>query len=409
MKSTYTTGGVTTVVFTITQQYAPLREGEIPIKPFTLTVDGATVNAPAATLKVVASLPPGQVPLDSLPATAGPANTPEFVEVKENAFLTLHLPKTQVYAGEGVPLSLWFYVAETDLNLLDFHEFEPQILEIIRQLKQASVLEEVLEQREILPEKVKVGEKDFTRFKLYEAVLFPITAKDLLFPPVSLRMIKYKLAKDPSLLRQNRMPEYKTYSTPSKRVAVRPLPPHPLRDQVAVGVFRLREQLSKNEIALNQNLVYQMRIEGEGNINALPLPQGIGISSELEIYPPEVRQATSFSQGRITGYKTFRYFMVGRQAGVYPLNELFQWVYFNPVTARYDTLRPSVTVRVRGQEDQNLFIRAQDVGNFYSIIDTESNQLIDLDQFKEVQLYTNVVLAVMGLVALFIFIYKGNE
>ncbi|ALI99679.1 BatD family protein [Rufibacter tibetensis] len=402
-----TKGTQTSFVYTLTQQYAPLKEGEVIVKPFALVVDGKTVPAPGIKVKVGPSAPPltGK-PLDSLAAAKGTPATPEFVDVKENAFLTLHVPKKSCYVGEAVPVSLWFYVAEADLGLLDFVDFETQIGAIVQQLKQRSALEEVVLQEEILPEKIKIGEKDFTRYKLYEAILFPITPQALRFPAVGLRMTKYKIAKNPTLLTQNRLPESKTYNTQSREVTVKSLPPHPLRDQVAVGVFRLKEQMSRSTVTLNQNLVYHFRIEGEGNIMTLPVPQSIGISSELEIYSPEIRQTKQVQQGRMVGSKTFRYFIVGRQAGVFPLRELFQWVYFNPVTARYDTLRPSFTVQVRGQEDQNSFIRAQDVGDFYNIAATESNQLISIDQFREVRFYTNVVLGVLLGVALFIFILK---
>ncbi|WP_460891804.1 hypothetical protein [Rufibacter soli] len=404
--TTYTRGKAVSVVYTLTQQYAPLKEEEFTVKPFTLTVDGKSVAVPGFKGKVGPVVPATATPVDSLLAAAAPIGSPEFIDVKENAFLTLHVPKQTAYVGEAVPVSLWFYVADTDLGLLDFYQFETQIVEIIRALKQRSALEETVPQEEILPEKVKVGDKAFTRYKLYEAILFPITPQDLSFPVINLRMIKYKIAKNPSLLTQNRQPEYKTYATQSKTVNIKPLPPHPLRDQVPVGVFRLEEQVSRSTIALNQNLVYHLRIGGEGNIKTLPLPQNIAVSSELEIYPPEIRFQENIRLGRVLGDKTFRYFIVGRQSGEFQLRDLFQWVYFNPVTARYDTLRPSVTVRVRGQEDQNTFIRAQDVGDFYNIADTESNQLISLTQLKEVRLYTNIVLAVMLGVSLFIFILK---
>lgn len=404
--TTYTKGTQKSVVYTLTQQYAPLKEGEFTVKPFTLTVDGEAVAVPGFKGKVVPVGPADAVPVDSLLPAAGPMGAPEFIEVKENAFLTLHVPKTKAYVGEAVPVSLWFYVADADLGLLDFYEFEPQILKIVQQLKQRSALEETLQQEEILPGKVKVGDKDFTRFKLYDAVLFPITAQDLRFPAISLRMIKYKIAKNPSLLTQNRQPEYKTYTTQPKAVSINPLPPHPQRDQVPVGVFRLEEQVSRRTISVNQNLIYHLRIEGEGNIKLLPQPQSISVPSELEIYPPETRLHENQSQGRIVGSKTFRYFVVGREPGEYPLRELFQWVFFNPVTARYDTLKPNITLRVRGKEDQNSLIRAHDLGDFYNIADTESNKLIHLAQFKEVRFYTNVVLAVMLGAALFIFILK---
>ncbi len=404
--ATYRTGNKTTVVHTLTQQYAPLREGDFSIKPFTLQVDGKPVTAPAFKGKVEPmALVPGKSPSDTVPA-AGPMAAPEFADVKDNAFLTLHLPKQRVFVGESVPVSLWFYVADTDLGLLDFYQFEPQLLAAIQLLKQRSALEQTVAQQEITPEKTQIGGKAFTRYKLYEAVLFPITAQALRFPVVQLQMIKYKIAKTPSLLNQNRLPDYKTYTTSAQRVEVRALPPHPLRDQVAVGVFRLREQLSRNTISLNQNLVYQMQIEGEGNIKALPLPQNVGVSSEVEVYTPEIRQQDRVAGGQVVGSKTFRYFIVGRQAGQYALRDLFQWVYFNPSTARYDTLRPSVVVRVRGQEDQNSFIRAQPLGDFYNIIETEKNQPIPLDYFKGVRQYTNIALAVMGLASLFVFFIR---
>ncbi|QHL88965.1 hypothetical protein GU926_16625 [Nibribacter ruber] len=405
--STYKTGEQITVVYTLTQRYAPLKEGEFNVKPFTLTVDGKTVAGKAIKVKVGPPQPvkPAQ---DSLPAAPLVAPAPEFVDVKENAFLTLYVPKKRVFVGESVPVSLWFYVADTDLGLLDFYQFETQIMDIVRQLKQRSAWEEVLEQQEIQPEKIKVGDKAFTRFKLYESVLFPITAQALQFPGVQLQMVKYKVAKNPSLLTQNRLPEYKTYSTAPQSIAVQPLPPHPLKDQVPVGVFRLQEQLSRNAISVNQNGVYQFKVEGEGNIGALPPPHTLWASSGIEIYPPEVRQYKNAANGRISGGKTFRYFIVGRHPGTYPFKTLFQWVYFNPVTARYDTLQPKLTLRVRGQEDQNAFIRAQDVGNFYDIIENESNTLAGLDHMQEARRYTNIALAVVLVVALFIFIKKNS-
>jgi hypothetical protein len=404
--TTITRGTKKSVVYTLTQQYAPLREGEVLVKPFSLVVDGKSVAAPGVKVKVGAAAPAGVTPKDSVATTLPTTGAPEFVDVKENAFLTLHVPKGRVFVGEAVPVSLWFYIADSDLGLLDFFQFETQIETLVQQLKQRSALQETVQQEEIQPEKIKIGEKAFTRYKLYEAVLFPLTPQPLRFPAVNLKMTKYKVAKNPSLLSQNRLPEIKSYSASGKAVAVRALPPHPLRDQVAVGVFRLEEQLSRRTISLNQNLVYHFKVEGEGNIRTLPAPQSLHVSSELEIYSPEIRQSQQIFQGRLVGSKTFRYFIVGRQAGQFQLNELFQWVFFNPVTARYDTLQPSLTVQVRGQEDQNSFIRAQDVGDFYNIAATESNELISIDQFREVRLYTNVVLGIMLGAALFIFLLK---
>ncbi|HEY4650730.1 MAG TPA: BatD family protein, partial [Pontibacter sp.] len=248
---TIITAGTTTKILTVYQNYAPLAEGEFVLRPFSLKVNGQTVQSQGATIVVrpmAATTPNTNLP-DLITPQEEPETTldeqPEYIEKDDNAFLTLYTNKSEVYVGEGFTVALYFYLAAEDQQLLEFYDFQNQIAGILRQLKQPNVWEEAFDFSEITPENVLVADKPYLRFKLYEAVLYPINLEQIRFPQLSLKMLKYKVAKQPNLLNNERQEGYKTYFARPREVRVKQLPPHPLRDAVPVGSYRLNEQLSR--------------------------------------------------------------------------------------------------------------------------------------------------------------------
>jgi hypothetical protein len=115
-------------------------------------------------------------------------------------------------------------------------------------------------------------------------------------------------------------------------------------------------------------------VYGEGNIAAIQKPTIRG-DDNFEFYDPAVHQEISKERNRLTGTKSFRYFMIPREPGQYKLKDHFQWVFFNPNTSRYDTLRSQVTVDVKGESKKNLAILSSDQGSFYDRIDLAGNAL----------------------------------
>ena len=61
-------------------------------------------------------------------------------------------------------------------------------------------------------------------------------------------MIKYKVAKNPSFFGQNRKEDFKKFYTKAKRVKVKELPPHPLKNSVAVGDYKLDERIRTKDL-----------------------------------------------------------------------------------------------------------------------------------------------------------------
>lgn len=402
-------GGNTTIILTITQNYAALREGAYELKPFTMKVNGQTVQSPGMKLKVLpmTAASPKTSNLPNLIAPEAPDSVaeeqPEFIEKGDNAFLTLYTSKKEVFVGEGFTVTLYFYLAEADQRLLDFYDFANQMTGILRQLKQPNAWEETFDFAEITPGKVSIKGVPYLRFKLYEAVLYPLNLEPIRLPALSLKMIKYKVAKNPTLLAEDRQEGYKTFYSREKMVPVKELPPHPLRNTVPVGDYRLRERLSKKSVQVNKSFTYQFQVEGEGNLAAImpPVPTP---PPGLDFYPPDVRQDVTRSSGRVIGSKTFTYAVLPREPGSYNMSEALQWIYFNPTTAQYDTLRPTLHVRVTGTQDE--LVLSRDLGTFYNIIENEDATLVSLHLFDRVKQYTNIILMVLLAISAFVFLKK---
>src|ERR1044071_5645670 len=87
------------------------------------------------------------------------------------------------------------------------------------------------------------------------------------------------------------------------------------------------------------------------------------------------RLSTSRWSETMTRSKKFSYFMIPKEPGKYSLGNYFQWVYFNPTTKKYDTLKSKQIVNVQGESKKNQSIESSDLGCFYDNADTASNQL----------------------------------
>lgn len=408
---TIITGGNTTTILTITQNYAPLEEGEFTLRPFSMKVNGQTVQSQGMEIVVVPPQANVAQSLNQPNLITTDENEPaeeeaqEFVDKEDNAFLTVYTNKSEVFVGEGVNVVLYFYLAEADQPLLDFYDFNNQMIGLLRELKQPHTWEEAFDYTEITPENVTVQGKPYLRFKLYESVLFPLNLEPLRFPQLKLQMIKYKVAKNPSLLAQDRQEGYKTFYSRERIVTVKELPPHPLRDVVPVGNYRLNERVSKKKVAVNKSFTYLFELEGEGNLAAItpPVPEA---PPGLEFYPPDVRQDITKRSGRIVGSKSFAYAVLPREPGQYRMSEALQWIYFNPETAAYDTLRPTLHVQVTGQHEASGLVLSKDLGSFYNIIENEDNTLVSLHFLDGIKRSTNIIVLVLLAVAAFVFIKK---
>jgi hypothetical protein len=359
--------------------YVPMQQGTITVPSFSMKVNEKPVSVNGKTVKVgprqQQQRDPFQNFFDRNPADDffGEGET-EFVDIKEDAFLALTTSKDEVYVGEGFNTTLSFFVSQDNRAPLQFYELGRQLAEILKKIKPTNCWEENFNIENIDGESVKINGRDYTQYKVYQATFFPLNAEPVKFPAVELEMIKYKVAKNPSFFGQNRKEDFKKFFTKPKRVTVRELPPHPLKNSVAVGDYKLDERIRSKDLETGRSAAYNFNIYGEGNISAIAKPNVKG-DNTFEFYEPNVRQDINRQNNRVTGTKSFDYFMIPKEPGKYKLGDFFQWVFFNPRERKYDTLRSQLTLNVSGESKKNEAIQANDVGNFYDKIDGADNTL----------------------------------
>jgi hypothetical protein len=67
--------------------------------------------------------------------------------------------------------------------------------------------------------------------------------------------------------------------------------------------------------------------------------------------------------------------MIPKEPGEYRLQDFVHWVFFNPTTKTYDTLKAQSVVEVRGESLKNEAIESVDAGSFYDRINSTDNTL----------------------------------
>ncbi len=360
--------------------YLPEKQGTFTIPSFTLKVNDKPVNVTGKKVKVGPPLQQQQRDpfknfFDRSADDFFDSGDTEFVDIKEDAFLALTTSKDEVYVGEGFNTTLSFFVSQNNRAPLQFYELGKQLADILKKIKPGTCWEENFNIENIEGENVKIGGKDYTQYKVYQATYFPLNAEPIDFPSVGLEMIKYKVAKNPSFFGQNRKEDFKKFYTKPKKVKVRELPPHPLRDAVAVGDYQLDERIRSTDLQTGQSAGYNFNVFGEGNISSIEKPAAVKSDEKFEFYEPNIRQDITHQNNRVTGTKSFSYFMIPKEPGQYKLGDYFQWIYFNPRLQRYDTLKSQLTVYVTGESKKNEAIQSNDLGNFYDRINSAENTL----------------------------------
>ena len=361
--------------------YTPIKQGVFTLPPFKMKVNGQIISSNGKKIKVgppiqVQSRDPFRSLFDRDPfeESFGNRTAPEFVDVKEDAFLSLTTNKDEVYTGEGFTTTLSFYVAESNRAPMQFHDLGPQLSEILKKLRPSACWEENFNIENIEGETVSIANKNYTQYKIYQAVYYPLNNKSVEFPSVGLEMIKFKVAKNPTFFGQNRQEDFKTFYSKPKTIKVKELPVHPLRDVVAVGDYHMEEKITSSAGETGKSLAYDFNVYGEGNISAVEKPR-IEKDQTFDFFEPNVRQNINREGGRVTGTKSFSYFIIPQEPGNFDLKDYVQWVFFNPKTKAYDTLKSKVSLVVSGESKQNEFISSSDGGSFYDRISTADNTL----------------------------------
>lgn len=390
--------------YLLAQHYAPMREGEFRLKPFTMLVNGKQVETSGLTIRVTQSDPnkidSKVINLDDFFKT----EEKNVIETKEDVFFGLTTNKNEVFLGEGFNLTIALYVASDNTIKLKFTELGDQLSDILRKVRPANCWEEDFNISEIQKNEVQINNKTYTQYKIYQANFYPLNTNTVTLPEVGLKMLRESTGKkgeddakkdDESLS--------KTYVSTAKSIKVKELPKHPLKDQVAVGNFTLQENITKVRMQTGENIRYQLTLVGDGNIANIQNPE-IPENNALDFYLLETKTTASREGGQMVNGKVFSYHIFVKEAGKHALKDYFKWIHFNTKTKQYDTLSSNLVLEITGESLKDLEISSSNIGDFYRQIITENNRLND-NQFNTILGYivSFVIISLVLLVTAFTF------
>ncbi|WP_026955911.1 BatD family protein [Algoriphagus vanfongensis] len=366
------------------QYYKPARKGTFTLPAFSMTVNGKSIDVQGKNITVGDAVSNQSSAGSSFDPFADfynrSAGEPEYVEVEDEAFFSVTVDKEEVFAGEGFNLTLAFYMSENNQAPFNFYKPGDQLDQVLKKIKPANVWEENYNISNIEPEQVSINGKRWVRYKVYEATFFPFSEGKIEIPSIPWEMIKYRVAKNPVYFNASRQEDFKTFYSAPKTITVKPLPAHPLKNEVVVGQFQLRENITELEVETGQGFDYNFGITGIGNINAISEPRRIS-TQNLNTYDPNVRQQINRGYGRVSGIKEFNYYITINEASEVDLGKSFEWIYFDPARAVYDTLRPSAKIHVVGESKVNQAISSQRLGGIYDRISSADNEFLN-EEYK---------------------------
>jgi len=390
-----TVGGKKIVVQTISQQYFALKEGTYQIEAFTIIVNGTKIKSEEAVVEYGSAKIAGN-------GFIGPEEM-ELVPESENngadIFLSVSTNKKSVFIREGFALGISLYVAENAPVQMDFYQVGTQLQAILKKLRPVGCWEENIGIEEIIKRRITIGGRKYTEYNLYQAQFFPMTLQDIVFPSVTLEMLVTNNAKLPGE-KAEKIPQ--PFKSRAVKIIVKPLPPHPMKDQIAVGEYNLVERLSSKLVYPGESIRYLFKIEGTGNIAAIPAPEVVS-NSAFDFYPPDVSRVIKRSSKNVTGEESFDYFIVPRQDGSFPLGRYFQWIYFNPKKARYDTLMSEQILQVKGEDYQLGNISLHGSPGLYDNLERldSSQEYFDFKQILKEATNAIVILLLIAMVWIF--------
>jgi len=376
----------------IEQNYKPKQTGTFTIPSFELRVNGKKATFKGEEVLVVKNEKNEDNEEDLLAELEeeGQKSIALNISKLQDFFLLLNVSQKEVFVGEEVNISFALYVAEDAPASLDLYQLDKQLTRIVRQIRPSKAWEEDYRLDTVRTEKLELGKRKYTRYTFYQAAFYPAEAGLWQIPSLELQM------------EDKEHNNIITLKTQAVRIEVKPIPK--AEKKVPVGRFQWQEAISYLKIQTGQAVSYQINVVGSGNFAMLNLTQTT--AKDLEIYTPTIEQIIRKTPTQLLGIKTFKYAIVAKKPGKYPLKNLFYLVYFNTETQKYDTLRSRLTLEVSGKAIENISLEDSQLQK--EIKNADSRPVV-MGFNQKVKIISVVFLGLAFLIVLYQIIFKNFD
>ena len=376
--------------YKIIQYYKPRKTGNFDVNSFQIKVKDKVYTFKKTNIKVIEK---GNISTDQDPDPKIDDKL-EFEEPKLEVLLDVKTSKQLLYQGEGVGVEILFLISTQNKAEITFIDIEEQRKEFLKKLKPGNCfIEDFPMSNQIESDTVVVNEKKYTKWKLYEGVFFPMDSNTIKIPSLNFSILTYKTAKNKQQSVERELVVKKLNSKPMLLKVVA-LPKSNAKEQSIVGYYKLTESVSVEKFQTGKSFKYTFTIIGEGNVGAIPSPNILS-NEAFDIYAPKITQSIFLQNGKVTGSKSFVYYVTPKEPGSFDLSKFVKWAYFNTSKGGYDTLTSTLSLKVRGESLKNNYISTNNPGDFYSRINTEDNTIKILVADNNVMLLANILILFM--------------
>ncbi len=398
----------------IIQNYISQEEGTFIIPDFDIEINKKKINVKGKSILVEKStgtnrnnplnnfFDPFDDPFDNF----FDRNNDEFYEVEADAFLSLTTDKKDIFVGEGFNTTLAFYVSESNVADMRFYELGRQLTEILKKIKPGNCWEENFNIENINSIPVEINNKRYNQYKIFQATYYPFNDEPINFPSLDLELIKYKVSKRPSFFGRNKIEDYEKFYSKPVSVNVKKLPYHPLKDNVVVGNFKLRESIDSERIETGNSFNYIFEIVGEGNISAIDEPS-INLNN-IDFYPPNSEQIINRERGKVFGSKKYSYYGIPNEPGKYDFSKKINWIFFNSQLKDYDTLKSETIINSYGDKKKKNIIVNKESKSFIEFIQGQSNELKENKKHLLNSNFLSIIIITLVIITSTFIIYNRN-
>lgn len=327
--------GKTTHSSTITFTYVLLaeKEGDHTLPVASVKANGKTIRSGTATIQVLPSSNASQG--SSSGRGSASQSTPHSDDdlSDRDLFITATASKSKIYEQEAVVLTYKLYTLVNIRQLSgDMPELDGFHCQELNSKAQMSLKYE------------RYNGRNYGTAIWRQYVLFPQKSGKMTIPSISfdaeVEVTNHNA--DPfdiffgggSLTQMLR----KTLKTPEIEIDVKPLPsPAPSNFSGAVGKFSMTASLTPEQLDANDAASMRIIVSGQGNMKLMKAPV-VDAPKDFEVYTPKETDKTSNTAAGAKGNVVFDYVIVPRHGGKYSIPPV-EYVYFNPETEKYVTLR----------------------------------------------------------------------
>ena len=307
---------------------SPKQHGELVIESIQATYDDETYKTKPITITVSKGKTNKVVPSTN-PSTSNQNNSKFFAR--------LITPKKQLYLGENILLEYKIYASTYHIRNLEITDYElPMSNDIWTELLEPKN-NQWKEQIEV------INGVQYRVFTLKKEIISPQKTGEITITPFEVKTLVNR-----DFFNRGQQKKLKSNALNLK---VKPLPPNPppsFNGQVGRN-YKLKVDIKKTELNVDDPLDINLEISGNGNLKQLELPN-LDLPQDLEKYPEEIKSNIKVNVNGISGKKKLHQLVIPRFHGSYEIPSV-SFTYFDLNKKKYKTLyHPSTTIQVAKSE-----------------------------------------------------------